>query len=55
MMLRLAEAIWGVGTDESLTWTVKSEVPVAMGVPEITPLPARDKPTGNVPPVRLQV
>ncbi len=32
------------------TWTVKLEVPVVVGVPEITPVPAaRVSPAGNVP------
>jgi hypothetical protein len=35
---------------ESVTWTVKLLVPVAVGVPEIAPVAElRDKPAGKVP------
>jgi hypothetical protein len=36
------------GLPESATWTVKVDVPVAVGVPEITP-PLRVKPLGSAP------
>jgi hypothetical protein len=54
-MLKFAVASWA-GVDESVTCTVKLVVPVAIGVPEITPLVLRERPGGNkVPPVRVQV
>jgi hypothetical protein len=56
VMLRFAVAVWGVGVVESTTLTVKLEVPVARGVPEITPsLASGLNPTGRLPAVRLQV
>ena len=40
----------------SVTCTVKEEVPVAVGVPEITPVDVtRVRPAGNVPALRLQL
>jgi hypothetical protein len=33
----------------AVTWTVKLEVPVAVGVPEITPADVRVTPVGSVP------
>jgi hypothetical protein len=54
-MLRLALAL-RFGLSESSTVTVKSEVPVAVGVPEITPVLALiDSPAGKLPLVMLQV
>ena len=39
------------GFAESVTWTVKSQVPAAEGVPEMTPvLPLTDRPAGSEPP-----
>jgi hypothetical protein len=43
------------GLPESATWTVKVDVPVAVGVPEITPLLLRLKPLGSVPEAKLHV
>ena len=55
VMLRGAIAVAG-GDSESLTCTVKFEVPLVAGVPEITPLLAfRVKPAGRLPLMMLQV
>jgi len=43
------------GLPESATWTVNVDVPVAVGVPEIMPLPLRLKPLGSVPEAKLHV
>jgi hypothetical protein len=43
------------GLPESATWTVKVDVPVAVGVPEITPPPLRLTPLGSVPEAKLHV
>jgi len=52
-MLRLAVAVVAA---ESVTFTVKVEVPVAVGVPEMTPVLAFSvKPDGSVPTLILQV
>ena len=52
---RLAEAVLG-GLFESVTVTVKLEVPVAVGVPVIAPLEAlRLSPAGSEPLVSAQV
>jgi hypothetical protein len=52
-MLRLAVAVSAV---ESVTFTVKSEVPVALGVPLIDPvLGFKVKPAGKVPALMLQL
>jgi hypothetical protein len=48
-MLRLALAVCGVGVPESVAVTVNCEVPVAVGVPEITPALLKLKPAGNDP------
>jgi hypothetical protein len=53
-MLKLAVAVVA-GELESVTRTVKLEVPVAVGVPEIVPAAERVKPVGKDPEVRLQV
>ena len=54
-MLRLALTLTA-GLSESATVIVKSEVPVAVGVPEITPVPElRVSPAGSVPLVIVQV
>jgi hypothetical protein len=43
-------AVWGVGVPESVTSTVKSEVPEELGVPVIFPVePSRDRPPGRLP------
>ena len=43
------------GLPESATWTVNVDVPVAVGVPEITPPELRLKPLGRVPEAKLHV
>jgi hypothetical protein len=54
-MLKLALTLT-TGLSESATVIVKSEVPVAVGVPEITPvLELRVSPAGSVPLVIVQV
>ena len=56
VMLKLALLLAGVGFSESVTVTVKFEVPVVpLGVPEITPALLKLKPAGRLPEVRLQV
>src|SRR5262245_39777977 len=46
VMPRALGALWA----PAVTWTVKFEVPVAVGVPEITPVPAASvSPAGSVP------
>ena len=56
VMLRLADFVAGVGVCESVTVTVKFEVPVVpLGVPEITPALLKLKPAGKFPDVTLQV
>jgi hypothetical protein len=56
VMLSCRDAVWAVGVLESVTVTVKFDVPVAVGVPEITPVEeSGDKPAGSVPSVTLQV
>ena len=55
VMLRLAVFVAGVGVCESVTFTVKLEVPVVpLGVPEITPALLKLKPAGKLPAVTLQ-
>ena len=49
MMLRLAVLVFAVGLVESVTLTVKLKVPVAVGVPVITPLADKFKPVGKLP------
>jgi hypothetical protein len=54
-MLRLAVAVSGV-VSESLTPTVKLEVPAAVGVPVITPVLAPSvNPAGRLPVLMLHV
>ena len=54
-MLRFAEAEVA-GEPESVTLTVKLEVPAAVGVPEIAPVAAVSiRPAGNEPEVMLQL
>src|SRR5579859_2207470 len=55
VMLRLAVAVLGVGKAESLTCTVKVDVPAAVGVPEIWPDEFRLIPGGSEPAVTSQV
>jgi hypothetical protein len=55
VMLRLAVAVCA-GFSASLTSTVKLDVPVVVGVPEITPvLAASDSPAGKLPTAMLHV
>lgn len=54
MMLKLAVALV-VGEPESVTFTVKLEDPVAVGVPEIVPPAESVKPAGKDPEEMLQV
>lgn len=54
-MLKLAEAVVA-GEPESVTLTVKLEVPVVVGEPEIVPVAAVSvRPAGNAPEVMLQL
>jgi hypothetical protein len=54
-MLRFAEAEVA-GEPESVTLTVKLEVPAVVGVPEITPVAAVSvRPAGSEPEVMLQL
>jgi hypothetical protein len=53
--LRLAVAVWGVGVAESVTVTVKLNVPQAVGVPESTPLGLNVSPVGSAPEAIAQV
>jgi len=39
----------GTGDNESVTFTVKVKVPVAVGVPEMVPVELRVRPGGNDP------
>jgi len=50
-------AVWETaGASESVTFTVKFEVPWAVGVPLMTPVAAFNvKPAGRAPPEMLQV
>ena len=55
-MLRLAVALRAVGVSESVTLTVKLDVPVTVGVPEIRPvLLLRLRPGGRLPTLIDQV
>ncbi len=56
-MVMLSCAVAEVGVDAaSVTFTVKVDVPVAVGVPEIAPEPLRLSPAGSEEPVaKLQV
>ena len=53
VMLKLAVALVA-GEPESVTFTVKLEEPVAVGVPEIVPPEESVKPAGNDPEEMLQ-
>jgi hypothetical protein len=48
-------AVSGVGVVLSATWTVKLNVPVTFGVPEIVPAGARERLVGRAPAVIDQV
>jgi hypothetical protein len=55
-MLNDCVAVCAVGTVESITLTVKLNVPAVVGVPEIVPLAATSvRPAGNAPELMLQV
>jgi hypothetical protein len=55
-MLSWALLVAGVGVCESVTVTVKVELPVVpFGMPEITPVLLKFKPAGKLPAVRLQL
>lgn len=53
-MLCFEDAVCG-GVEESLTWMVKDEVPLPVGVPEMVPLALSVSPAGRVPAEILQV
>jgi hypothetical protein len=53
-MLRPAVAVLAVGVAESVTWTVKLEVPDVVGVPESTPEVLKLRPAGREPTVTDQ-
>ena len=54
--IRAFIAVCGVGEEESLTWTEKSNWPPSAGVPESMPLAALSaRPDGNAPDITLQV
>ena len=53
-MLRLAIAVLAVGVSESVTETVKLEVPAVVGLPEIAPAALRVRPAGKLPVVTAQ-
>jgi hypothetical protein len=56
VMLRAFVAVCAVGVVESVIFTVKLNVPDAVGVPEIAPLEAvKLKPEGSDPELMLQV
>lgn len=55
VILRFAVAVCAVGVAESVAWTVKLEVPAAVGDPEITPAPLNASPAGRVPEVTVHV
>ena len=48
-MLSAWSAVTGVGVALSVTRTVKFDVPAAVGVPEIVPVPLNVRPLGSVP------
>lgn len=57
-IVRLADAVCAVGVSESVTVTVKVVGPVAVGVPEITPVAVFSVNPGGrlaLPPVTAQV
>jgi len=56
VMLSVCVAVCAVGVVESVTCTVKFELPVALGVPEMAPVDAaKVNPAGNDPELTLQV
>jgi hypothetical protein len=50
MIVMPTDALWA-GLSLSCTVAVKFEVPLAVGIPEITPVEARLSPTGRLPDV----
>jgi hypothetical protein len=54
VMVRLPVAVW-LGVAESVTVTVKLNVPAAVGEPEIVPEPLKVRPVGREPEVTAQV
>ena len=48
-MVSALSAVTGVGVELSVTRTVKFDVPAAVGVPEIVPVPLNVRPLGSVP------
>jgi hypothetical protein len=46
VILKPAVAVCGVGTVESITCTVKLEVPAVVGIPDIT-APVKESPAGK--------
>jgi hypothetical protein len=55
LMLTDCVAVCAVGVVESVTFTVKVEVPVPVGVPEMTPEELRLRPIGSAPELTDQV
>lgn len=56
VILKAADVFTAVGVSESVTVTVKFEVPgVPLGVPEMIPPPLSVKPPGRLPPVTAQM
>jgi hypothetical protein len=53
-MEKLAVAVLAVGVLESVTRTVKVDVPVVLGVPEITPADESESPVGSEPDATAQ-
>ncbi|HLG92953.1 MAG TPA: hypothetical protein VKY15_08255 [Acidimicrobiales bacterium] len=53
---RLAVVVAALGVAESVTWTVKENVPIPEGVPETVPVfVSSESPGGSEPPVNDQV
>jgi hypothetical protein len=48
-------AVCAAGVVESVTFTVKPNVPEEVGVPEIVPLEVKVRPAGNAPALMLQL
>ena len=55
MVMLKALVAFCTGVPESVSRTVKLKVPVAVGVPEITPLLLSVNPVGSVPPASDQL
>jgi hypothetical protein len=54
-MLRLGDVVCAGGVSESVTVTVKFEVPRTVGVPVIAPVGASVRPVGSVPEFSVHV